>query len=462
MSTSPVQETEILVLGAGLTGLSVAWHIGHERCQILEASSHPYGHVASRFEHGFTWDEGPHVSFTKHAYVRELFEKFVGGKFEEYPVRAVNWWNGHWIDHPAQSNLWQMPAEMREACLNSFLQTRDQAPPASAHYGDWLRASFGDVFANEFPRAYTEKYWTTAPENLTTDWVGDRVFLPKVEDVVAGSQGPLPVQTHYISTVRYPSNGGYQAYAAGLVEDARISLGDPVASIDLRTRKVTTASGATWRAQRIVSTLPLPVFISLVTDTPDEVRDAAAKLVCSELLLVQVTAPHPTRIPGNWFYVYDRDLLSTRIHCTEILSPNNAPAGHTGIQVEVYASPYRPFAASFEEIEKQVVAELVRMGFVDEENGQAVTGTRSSHHFVKWANVVCDHHRRPALQTIHEWLNTMGLQPEGDALHPMTDWNRHQAQPGTLMLAGRFGEWKYFWSDDCVMRGRAIAQALNS
>ena len=462
MNEAPIRDVEILILGAGLTGLSTSWHIGHARCQILEAASHPYGHVSSRFERGFTWDEGPHVSFTKHAYVRELFEKAVNGKFGEYPVRAVNWWHGHWIDHPAQSNFWQMPPEMREACLQSFLQSRGETPPSAAHYGDWLRASFGDVFANEFPRAYTEKYWTTSPENLTTDWVGERVFLPRVEDVVAGSKGPLPVQTNYISTVRYPQTGGYQAYAEPFAHEARIALNDPVVKVDQKTRTVTTRSGAQWRAERIISTIPLPVFVSLLTDVPDIVTEAAAKLVCSQLLLVQMTAPHPTRVPGNWFYVYDRDLLSTRIHCTELLSPENAPAGHTGIQVEVYASAYRPFGKSFAEIEQQVVRELMQLGFVDELDGQPVTGASSSHHFVKWANVVCDHHRRPALQTIHAWLQTQGLAAEEDALHPMTDWNQHQARAGNLILAGRFGEWKYLWSDDCVMRGRAIGQALNS
>jgi hypothetical protein len=27
------------------------------------------------------------------------------------------------------------------------------------------------------------------------------------------------------------------------------------------------------------------------------------------------------------------------------------------------------------------------------------------------------------------------------------------------MLAGRFAQWKYFWTDDCVLRGRQLAEA---
>jgi len=28
---------------------------------------------------------------------------------------------------------------------------------------------------------------------------------------------------------------------------------------------------------------------------------------------------------------------------------------------------------------------------------------------------------------------------------------------GQLILAGRFAQWKYYWSDDCVLRGKFIA-----
>jgi len=29
---------------------------------------------------------------------------------------------------------------------------------------------------------------------------------------------------------------------------------------------------------------------------------------------------------------------------------------------------------------------------------------------------------------------------------------------GDVILAGRFGQWKYYWSDDCVLRGKQIGE----
>jgi dTDP-D-glucose 4,6-dehydratase len=66
-----------LILGAGLSGLSCSYHLGHEKCVILETADHAYGHIHSRNENGFTWDEGPRVSFTKHSYVKEIFAERV-------------------------------------------------------------------------------------------------------------------------------------------------------------------------------------------------------------------------------------------------------------------------------------------------------------------------------------------------------------------------------------------------
>lgn len=461
-----MEHVEILIAGAGLTGLSVSYHCGHHRCLIVEADEHPFGHIRSRTVDGFTWDEGPHVSFTRHQYVRDLFEKSVDGALEEYPVQAVNYYRGHWVNHPAQSNLYQVPEPMRSACVESFLSSRPptgESPPDAADYQQWLRQAFGDVFADEFPAAYTRKYWTLPPEALAVDWVGTRVFQPAVADVVDGASGPLPEQTHYIKTVRYPSTGGYESFAAGLVDGANLSLGDPIVSVDAQQKVVVLSSGRQITYDRLVTTIPLPRFIHMLEQRTDAMRAAADRLVCSELLLVNVTAPHPTRVEGNWFYVYDEDKHATRIHCVEKLSPGNAPTGHTGVQVEVYASRYRPFSATSETIATDVVRELVEMGFIDaDEHGNPVEGTRWHTLPIAWANVIFDHHRRDAMQTILQELSPLGYVHEDDELEPTTDWDRACASTalGSLILAGRFGQWKYFWTDDCVLRGREIAESL--
>jgi hypothetical protein len=177
-----------------------------------------------------------------------------------------------------------------------------------------------------------------------------------------------------------------------------------------------------------------------------------------------VSVGHATMHPEHWFYVYDEEMLSTRIYCTEQLSPNNAPNGSTGIQVEVYASKYRPFELSHEAIGAQVVAELETLGFVKSELSTAPVQWHVQH--VPYANIVFDHKRERALEVIYSELEAYRLVRESDALDPMIEWGHEKevepSESGAVYLAGRFGQWKYLWSDDCVLRGKQISEEISA
>lgn len=207
----------VLILCAGLSGLSCSYHLGHEKCVIVEACAKPYGHISSAIREGFTWDQGPHVSFTKNDYARKLFSESVDKKYEEYTVRTQNYFQGHWIEHPAQTHFYPIPEPLRSKCLKNFHSARKNPPPvAPANNAEWLDYAFGKTFAKTFSTAYTRKYWTVGAEKLGTDWIGKRVFSPSVEDVEKSFQGPIKRPTNYITDVRYPTRGGYQAFAKKL------------------------------------------------------------------------------------------------------------------------------------------------------------------------------------------------------------------------------------------------------
>ena len=69
------------ILGGGLAGLSASFHLGHETCTVYEKRNYAGGHIYSENFNGFTWDEGPHVSFTQNEYVRELFAESINHQY---------------------------------------------------------------------------------------------------------------------------------------------------------------------------------------------------------------------------------------------------------------------------------------------------------------------------------------------------------------------------------------------
>ncbi|MEO6276837.1 FAD-dependent oxidoreductase [Roseateles sp.] len=458
-----------IIIGAGLAGLSCSYHLGHEGWLVLEQGASAFGHASSLRQSGFTWDQGPHVSFTKHEYVRELFVQAVGGEFEEFPVCVSNYFQGTWINHPAQTALFQVPEPLRTECLQSFLHSRSLAgEPDPINYAQWLDAAFGSTFAKTFPAAYTRKYWTVEPAALSTDWLGGRVLKPDVDAVLAGSKGPMPHSTHYINTVRYPRRGGYQSFAKSMAKDARIRFGSRVVRVDLDQRSVWLADGECMKYQALINTIPLPDFINACINVPLNVRDAARALSCTQLLMVNVGVHGVSPRPEHWIYVYDEDKISTRLSFTDKLAKNNAPGpGWTGVQAEVYFSRYKPLLTDPSSIGARVHEELVEMGVLPSETlAQVVSGQGNiTTSIAPWANVIFLHDTKAALDEIWQWLAKYGLVREQDDTHPLTDWTRGNAvernrSAASLSMAGRFGQWKYFWSDDCVMRGRQLANSL--
>ncbi|MDQ1522064.1 MAG: hypothetical protein QOI55_3137 [Actinomycetota bacterium] len=428
------EQVRFAILGAGISGLATSYHLEHRDAVLYEATDHYSGHVHSETRDGFTWDDGPHISFTVNEYVRDLFAQFVDDEYEEVHANPSNYYQGHWIAHPAQTHLYQVPEPLRTQCLESFLGSRKQTGDP-ANYQEWLEQSMGPVFASTFPAAYTRKYWTTEPANLDTDWVGIRVLKPEVDDVVNGAKGPLDRSTYYVASrpARYPTRGGFMSYTHKMAADADIRYRMKLERINFARRWMGFADGSESTYEQVVSTIPLPRLIEASEDAPDSVRSAAAMLRCTNFLRVDVAAKHPSRREEQWMYVYDEDKLSVRISTTERFSPNNAPAGKTGIQVEVYGSEYRSVPTDHAEVERRVVDELVEMGLLD--GRDAVESVRIT--FVPQGNPIFDLDRRDAMAEISSYLDEVGV-----------------------LLAGRYAEWKYLMTDACVISARRVAGAL--
>jgi protoporphyrinogen oxidase len=426
----------ITVLGGGISGLAVSYFAGHDNCVVYEADSHYGGHVYSEEQDGFVWDDGPHVSYTKNEYIQQLFADLVGGQFEEVQAEVVNYFHGHWIDHPAQSNLHQIPEPLRTECLNSFLETRATNPDAQgppANYEDWIRRAFGRVFADTFPAVYTRKYWTREPADLGTDWIGKRVYYPKIEDVVNGAKGPLGRSTYWVNLWRYPSKGGFFTYTHKLADGARIDAGKKLVHADFRKRELGFADGTRTSYEKLVSTLPLPLLMQCAADAPADVREAAAMLKATKLLLVRVAANHPSVRKEPWLYVYDADKISTRVSIQENFSPHNAPPGKSALSVEVCGSDFKPLPEDRSAVAQQVQKELIDMGLL--EGAEAVHSV--SVRYCPWGQVIYDHNRRAALDRVNKFLDSVGV-----------------------IRAGRYAQWGYMMTHDCVLRGKKVAEHL--
>ncbi|MBS3771183.1 MAG: FAD-dependent oxidoreductase, partial [Bacteroidales bacterium] len=68
---------DIVILGAGLTGLTMAHKLkdSDQSVLVLEKNDKPGGVIGTQRENGFIYEEGPNTGIVKYGEVAELFDE---------------------------------------------------------------------------------------------------------------------------------------------------------------------------------------------------------------------------------------------------------------------------------------------------------------------------------------------------------------------------------------------------
>lgn len=430
------EQPSILVLGSGMAALGASHQLNEAgvRPRLFDKNAYPGGHTAT-FEDGdgFLFDDGPHISFTKNTRLQDLFAGNVGGAFETLRAYVNNYYRGVWVKHPAQVNLHNLPLDLKVRCLLDFIEAaaaEDRQSPAN--YLDWLVASFGETFATHFPAVYGKKYHTIAPEKMSTVWIGPRLYQPNLEEVLRGALQEETQDVHYVSHFRYPSEGGFMSYLEPFLEKADLALSHEVVQIDPVRRIVSFANGRSENYDQLVSSIPLPKLIPLISGVPDDIRAAAKMLACTTCVTVNLGLARNDVSRATWSYVYDEDKVFTRLNFPHLMSPGTCPPGCGSIQAECYYSEkYRPLDVAPEDLIEPVIRDLVAIGLLREDEEILCKSAR----VIPFANVIFDLDREIALPKVHDYLDRIGV-----------------------IYAGRFGEWGYHWTDEAFVSGEKGAR----
>ncbi len=428
----------IVVLGSGMAGLGAAHQLHAEGLKPVLYDRHSYigGHTASFLHHDqFLFDIGPHISFTKDTRIQELFAESVNQEFETIQIRLNNYWKGHWPLHPVQLHLKGLPEDVIIKVISDFATHAPVDESNIRNYEDWLLASFGRTFAETFPMTYTRKYHTTTASNMSTDWLGPRIYRPSLEEVLRGALSAEAPHKHYITHFRYPTRGGFTAYLKRFIPLADIRLNHEVVAVDPKLRELRFANGARAGFDRLVSSVPLTELVPMIAGAPADVVAAASRLACSTCVLVNVVIDRADISDGHMTYFYDEDIRFTRLSFPHMLSPHNVPPGAGSIQAEVYFSKkYRPLTVKPDDLIEPVIADLKKVGLIRESDRILFRNS----FLVPYANVIFDLDRAEALKTVHGYLDDIGI-----------------------AYCGRYGDWGYMWTDESFISGeRAAGTAL--
>jgi protoporphyrinogen oxidase len=421
----------VVILGGGLTGTSVAYHLG-EGYRLIEKAERLGGLVQTECLGGFLFDKTGHYFHVRDPYTRALLRRLLPGGLLRIARRSMVYSHGVYTRYPFQANTYGLPPAVVKECVLGFLEApaRTAASGEPENFEEWIQHHFGAGIARHFMIPYNEKLWGLSTRKITSRWCDRFVPKPKLEDVVAGAVGCNDRELGYNVSFFYPREGGIESLVRSMARRVRATCGVEARRIHWRDRFVELSGGAEVGYGHLVTTLPLPQTLKrLAPAPPDPVRRAARALRHTSVLYfnygVRGEAPHPY----HWVYIPEKKFPFYRIGFPSNVHPALAPAGHYSMAVEIsHRGP-----VDLDRARERVRAGLRRAGLIRRQEDVVVEVARD----ISYAYVVFDERYFEARQTCLDWLAEQGI-----------------------TSAGRYGKWIYSSMEDAILEGRDVAASL--
>jgi protoporphyrinogen oxidase len=246
--------------------------------------------------------------------------------------------------------------------------------------------------------------------------------------VLRGALGANSPELGYNTSFWYPERG-IGSFSDALAAGTPIELGQSARHIDLARRTVLLDDGEV-PFDVLVSTIPLPTLLRLLSHVPAAVTAAASKLRFTHLHYLDLGLAVPNANPYHWLYVPEEKYPFYRVGCYSHFSEKLAPAGKSSLYVELADRRAPNLARTLPE----VVRGLCELGLLKSERDIELCRLRTLEH----AYVIYDHDYRPALDVIFPFLAEQ-----------------------RIVSTGRYGGWNYSSMEDALLMGkRAAAQAV--
>jgi protoporphyrinogen oxidase len=429
-----MSDTDLLILGAGLAGLSAALH-APSGYRLVERSDRVGGLCKTDVREGFCFDATGHWLHLRDEAMRRLADDALPGGWVTVERKAAIWSHGRFTRYPYQVNTHGLPPEVVAENVLGFVEAqygeegralREREP---ANFAEFILRHLGAGFARNFMFPYNAKLWTVHPREMSTAWMGRFVPRPTLEQVVRGALGLEGDRAGYNASFIYPRQGGIEAFvralAARLPRPAECGV-HPV-TIDPARRVARLSSGEEVRFRRVVGTIALPELLRLCAGAPAALLEAADRLRATTVTYVNVAARDVGAPPHHWVYLPEERYAPYRVGSASAAVPSLAPPGCRSFYVELSAAGTVPAA----EAQGAAMATLQELGFVRGPDDVLFMETRCIPH----AYVIYDDAYGPSQEAIASWLAERGI-----------------------LVAGRYGRWEYSSMEDALLTGRECAR----
>jgi len=423
---------DFLILGAGLAGLSAAYHARGKDFMVIEKSPSAGGLCTTETKNGFSFDQTGHWLHMKDERTKKLFKTLFDDEDVVEIVRKT--WvfsHGVYTQYPFQSNTYGLPPQVIKECILGFAEAwkKDDKSRAGENFYEWCQAWFGEGISKHFMIPYNTKIYTVHPREYASHWCDAYIPKPTLEQVVEGAvTAPEQKDVGYNATFKYPKRGGIGELPKRLFEKCekdKFLFGVEPISIDAQNKKIELSNGETIVYKQLISTIPLRDFLRLFNDNNSPLfQKIADRMKIASVSYLNVATKRPLGHDGHWFYIPENKFMPYRIGSFSNIYSELAPEGKGSAYVEY--THQGEMDKSVDEFRAETVKMMQAMKLISSEDDIDFMDYRKIvNGYVIYHNEYFDD-----MKIVKEKLNSVAIK-----------------------LAGRYANWTYSAMENAIIEG---------
>ncbi len=434
----------ILIAGAGLTGLSAAYHLDDKDYMIVEKESEIGGLCRTKKIGDFHFDYTGHLLHINNPIFSQFISQECPNLFSRHVRKSFIHTQGTYVPYPFQINTFGLPSDTIFDCVYGFIKARmrnekensslDKQDVGKSEWSfkEWILRAFGEGFAQHFFIPFNEKLYCRDLDEISSEWTSWSIPVPALEDVLGGAIGIKKTKIGYNQTFLYPKRGGIEILPKKLASLCRnVLLEKEIVSVDLKRKEVYLEDGGVIKYHFLISTVPLNRLLSISKDLPDEVSQWGQNLKYIKVIDWNIAFRGSFRDDIHWIYFPEKVFPFYRVGFSTNFSKGIAPEGYSCLYAEVAVDGKKEIHN--DKIKEQVMEQLIKLGIIQNEKDIVIQDLN----IIDPAYVVFDRFRKRNLLKIRSFFEEHGV-----------------------FLAGRFGGWDYLSMEKAFLDGREVAQRI--
>ncbi len=429
----------IVIVGAGLAGLSAAYHLRGMPYKILEREREVGGLCRSYVKDGFTFDYTGHLLHFRQTAIKALVESLLPDRLQRHARKSYVYSHGTYTEYPFQVNTYGLPPEVVRECLLGFISTLSPSssppPVETPSFKQWIIESLGEGIAKHFMVPFNEKLWQVPLDELTSDWVSWLVPKPDIKDVVSGALGIKDKAFGYNPSFQYPVSGGIKVLPEAFLPSVEnLAYDSELVEIETGRRRAVFRSAEGERTEeyeRLISTIPLPELVRRCVDLPAPMRDLAGVLRWVSVYNVNLAVAREHLSDKHWIYFPEHRYPFYRAGFPMNFSPTMGRPGCSSLYVEISHQPtqHQSEAALIERGRRG----LEEAGLLQRADELVMSDVKDLY----YAYVLFDRYRSRAVKELVAELERRGI-----------------------FSVGRYGLWEHTSMEDAIAQGQQVAMRL--